>query len=60
MNTAPLELPTSTLYKEYHAKKRKKKKLKKKCCLKYTKKKGKYCGSCPTLYALCNHAGRDL
>ena len=60
MDSTPVELPTSKLFLEYQAKKKKRKKLKKKCCEKYLKKKGKYCGSCPTLYAICQHAGRDF
>ncbi|QSE96199.1 hypothetical protein [Fulvivirga lutea] len=60
MNNIPLQLPVSKLFQEYEAKKKKGKKLKKKCCEKYLKKKGKYCGSCPTLYAILNNAGRDI
>jgi coenzyme F420-reducing hydrogenase gamma subunit len=60
MIDTPSELPVSKLYKEFAAKKKKRKKLKKKCCHKYLKKKGKYCGGCPTLYAICQNAGKDF
>lgn len=60
MNNIPLELPVSRLFLEYEAKKKKGKKLKKECCEKYLKKKGKYCGSCPTLHMFCKNAGRDF
>jgi len=59
MNHTSAHLPVSKLYKEHKVKKRFKK-VKKKCCCKYLKKKGKYCGSCPTLYAMLNNAGRDI
>ena len=59
MNSTSAQLPVSKLFREYETKKAKKK-LKKKCCQKYLKKKGKYCGSCPTLYAILNNAGRDI
>ena len=58
-STLPNKLPVSKLYQEFQLEKKKKKKLKKECCFKYMKKKGKYCKSCPTLYAICN-AGRDI
>ena len=60
MNGSPYQLPVSKLYLEYAFKKRKGKKLKKKCCEKYMEKKGKYCTTCPTLYAICKHAGRNF
>ena len=60
MIQTPPDLPVSKLYEEYAAKKKKRGKLKKKCCHKYLKKKGKYCSSCPTLYAICKNAGRDF
>lgn len=61
MSSTSVQLPVSKLYEEHLLKKKKHgKKLKKECCLKYTKKKGKYCKSCPTIYALCQRAGRDL
>lgn len=60
MSSTSVELPVSKLFKEFETKKMKKKKLKKKCCKKYKKKKGKYCSSCPTLYAILTNAGRDL
>ncbi|WP_462253205.1 hypothetical protein [Ekhidna sp.] len=61
MSSIPVELPVSKLYEEHLQKKKKKgKKLKKECCFKYMKKKGKYCKSCPTLYAMCQNAGRDI
>ena len=60
MISTPSQLPVSKLYKEYAFKKKKGKKLKKECCEKYLKKKGKYCSSCPTLHAICEHAGRDF
>lgn len=60
MNNISTDRPVSKLYKEYQAKKTKHKKLKKKCCHKYMKKKGKYCGSCPTLHAMMKNAGRDF
>ena len=46
-----ITLPTK-LKKKYAAKIQKKNKLKSKCCIKYAKKKGKFCKSCPTLYML--------
>lgn len=60
MSSLPFPLPTSKLFEEYFVEKRKPKKLKKECCMKYTKKKGKYCKGCPTLYALCHNAGRNI
>ena len=61
MSSIPLtSLPTSKLYEEHVLKRKKGKKLKKKCCEKYTKKKGKYCKSCPVLHAMCQNAGRDF
>lgn len=63
MSSNPTQsLPVSKLYEEFGSKgKRKKaKKLKSTCCEKYMKKKGKYCKSCPTLYAMCQNAGRDF
>lgn len=59
MNQTPSKLPVSKLYEE-HSRKKRSKKLKQKCCCKYLKKKGKYCGSCPTLHAMLNNAGRNL
>lgn len=59
MNHPTSNLPVSKLYLEYSAKGRSKK-LKKKCCCKYQKKKGKYCGSCPTLHVMMKNAGRNL
>lgn len=60
MIETPSVLPVSKLYLEHSFKKKKVKKLKKKCCKKYTKKKGRYCGSCPILFAMCENAGRDF
>lgn len=60
MIDASSALPVSKLYQEFEFKKKKGKKLKGKCCKKYTKKKGKYCSSCPILYAMCKNAGRDF
>ncbi|MEQ8927883.1 MAG: hypothetical protein RLO81_18850 [Fulvivirga sp.] len=60
MSNTSIQLPVSKLYREFEAKKHKRKKLKKKCCEKYLKKKGKYCSSCPTLYAILNNAGRNI
>lgn len=58
MSTPPLTLPKSRLFEAYDL--QKKKKLKKECCEKFMKKKGKYCKSCPTIYALCNDARRNF
>ncbi len=59
MNQAPSKLPVSKLYAEY-CRKKKAKKLKQTCCCKYLKKKGKYCGSCPTLHAILKNAGGNI
>lgn len=60
MDSTLYDLPVSKLYREHMLKKKKEQKLKKKCCEKYMKKKGKYCSFCPTLYAICKHAGKDF
>lgn len=49
----------SKLYSDYVLYK-KARKRKVKCCLKYTEKEGRYCKSCPVLYAMCHEARRDL
>lgn len=60
MNSTIPARRVSRLYEEYSLKKKKKKKVKEECCLKYLKKKGKYCKSCPTIHAICNDARRNF
>ncbi len=59
MNSTVEKRRISKLYEE-HSLKKKKKKIKEECCLKYLKKKGKYCKSCPTIHAICNDARRNF
>jgi hypothetical protein len=60
MSCTTLERRTSKLYDEYALSKKKGKKLKEECCFKYTKKKGKYCKSCPVLHAIANDKRRNF